>query len=280
MRARIRIANQMALSGTSNESRRWSRTQPIDNEGYGLIVNADDWGRTAETTDRIRACQRFGVLSSASGMVFMEDSERAAEIANESKLDVGLHLNFTTPFSGRNVSSQLLEAQNRITKFLRSSWIAQAIFHPGLSKSFRYVFQAQIEEFCKLYRKFPERIDGHHHMHLCANIFWGNLLPKDTIVRRSFSFQRGQKSGLNRMYRRWLDKNIEKRHPATDYFFSIEPIGKGERLGEIIELAKSSLVELETHPVNTVEFNFLTGEEFSGRLGSVKLLPCYRAVKR
>ena len=43
------------------------------------MINADDWGRDARTTDRILECFQHGVLSSASGMVFMEDSERAAK---------------------------------------------------------------------------------------------------------------------------------------------------------------------------------------------------------
>src|SRR5438445_7602395 len=63
-----------------------------------LIINADDWGRECETTDRILDCICCGAVSSVSGMVFMEDSERAACIAREKGVDVGLHLNFTTPF--------------------------------------------------------------------------------------------------------------------------------------------------------------------------------------
>src|ERR1700758_5164513 len=44
-----------------------------------LIINADDWGRDHETTQRILECTLRGTVSSASAMVFMEDSERAAE---------------------------------------------------------------------------------------------------------------------------------------------------------------------------------------------------------
>ena len=43
-----------------------------------LIINADDWGRDDRTTNRILEYFQRRVLSSASGMVFMEDSERAA----------------------------------------------------------------------------------------------------------------------------------------------------------------------------------------------------------
>jgi len=51
-----------------------------------LIIKADDWGRDDQTTNRILECFQRRVLSSASGMVFMEDSERAANIAQEQGL--------------------------------------------------------------------------------------------------------------------------------------------------------------------------------------------------
>jgi predicted glycoside hydrolase/deacetylase ChbG (UPF0249 family) len=241
----------------------------------GLIVNADDWGRNAETTDRILDCFHCGALSSTSGMVFMEDSERAAEIALENGLDVGLHLNFTTHFSSPAVPQKLLQAQLRLTRFLRSSRLAQVFFHPGLTGTFRDVVDAQIDEHRRLYGRAPKRIDGHHHMHLCANVLFGGLLPAGTIVRRSFSFDPGEKSGLNRMYRRCLDRMIERDHPVAQYFFSIEPIDKMDRLRRIVNLAKTSLVELETHPASSKEFLFLIGGEFFRRLDSVKISPHY-----
>jgi predicted glycoside hydrolase/deacetylase ChbG (UPF0249 family) len=63
-----------------------------------LIINADDWGRSRETTDRTLECWERGSISSVSAMVFMEDSVRAAALARERGIDTGLHLNFTTPF--------------------------------------------------------------------------------------------------------------------------------------------------------------------------------------
>lgn len=249
-------------------------------ESHGLIVNADDWGRNAETTDRILDCLRCGALSSTSGMVFMEDSERAAVIARENGIDVGLHLNFTSLFSAPNTPTALLQAQQRLTRFLRSSRLAQMFFHPGLTGTFRHLVAVQIEEHRRLYGTAPRRIDGHHHMHLCANVLFGRLLPAGTIVRRNFSFQPGEKGTLNRMYRKWLDRRIEKDHPVTNYFFSIEPIGKLERLKKIADLAKTSLVELETHPVNAEEFRFLTGGEFFRCIGSVQIAPRYEVASR
>ena len=64
-----------------------------------LIVNADDWGRDRLTTDRILDCVTAGAVSAVSAMVFAEDSERAAALALDRSIDVGLHLNFTSPFT-------------------------------------------------------------------------------------------------------------------------------------------------------------------------------------
>jgi len=60
-----------------------------------LIINADDWGRSRTETDAALQCYEKGRITSASAMVFMEDSERAADIAKENQVDVGLHLNFS-----------------------------------------------------------------------------------------------------------------------------------------------------------------------------------------
>jgi len=229
-----------------------------------LLVNADDWGRDVATTDRTLDCILRGSVSSVSAMVFMADSERAAGIARERGIDAGLHLNFTLPFSSSEVSPLLLAHQQRIARYLKRSRLAQAVFHPGLMRSFRFVVEAQFEEFKKLYGSAPPRIDGHHHMHLCANVLWANLLPAGTIVRRNFSFLPGQKSFLNRLYRGLVDRLLSRRHRLADFFFSIHPYARAGNLGDIPALAENSFVELETHPIDPVEYDFLTtGAVFS-----------------
>jgi len=54
-----------------------------------LIINADDWGRADRTTNRIVEYLQRRVLSFTTGMVFMGDSERAANIAPERRLEIG-----------------------------------------------------------------------------------------------------------------------------------------------------------------------------------------------
>jgi predicted glycoside hydrolase/deacetylase ChbG (UPF0249 family) len=233
-----------------------------------LIVNADDWGRGRETTDRIVECWARGCLSSVSAMVFMSDSKRAADLVRETGIDAGLHLNFTTPFSAPDCPVPLAEHQQRIARCLLRHRFAQVLFHPTLARSFEYVVSAQEDEFHRLYGVAPQRYDGHHHMHLCSNILIQRLLPRGTAVRRNFSFEAGEKSFANRLYRGLLDRVLARRHHLTEFFFSLKPLEPRNRLQRIFSLGRRFVVELETHPSDLEEYRFLTGGEIFAACGA------------
>jgi chitin disaccharide deacetylase len=237
-----------------------------------LIINADDWGRDKFTTDRILECFSARALSSVSAMVFMEDSERAASIAFERGIDIGVHLNLTEAFSGRNVPVHLQQHHLRVAQFLLRHRFSQIVYHPGLATSFEYVTKAQLEEFHRIYGASPRRIDGHHHMHLSENMLSGKLLPVGTLVRKNFSFEAEEKSWANHRYRRFVDGRLRRRHQLVDFLFSLIPI-QTERLERIFSYAQCALVELETHPVNSDEFKFLTSPEISRLLHGVAIAP-------
>jgi predicted glycoside hydrolase/deacetylase ChbG (UPF0249 family) len=209
-------------------------------------------------------------------MVFMEDSERAAAAARESGIDAGLHLNFTTPFSAPCCSSQLMEQQRKVASYLRRHAFSKVVFHPGLVPSFEYVFAAQMDEFRQLYGSSPDRIDGHHHMHLCANVLLERLLPAGTIIRRNFSFQAGEKSFANRFCRRLVDRMLAGRHRLTDFFFSLPPLEPAGRLQRIFSLARQYVVEVETHPANPEEYRFLMGDEVFHQLADQTIASSFR----
>jgi hypothetical protein len=210
-------------------------------------------------------CIQRGTVSSVSAMMFMEDSDRAAAIARERGIDAGLHLNFTTVFSGPGVPTQLVEHQQRLARQLLRHRFAPVVFYPWLTRSFEYVVAAQLEEFGRLYGSAPVRVDGHHHMHLCANVLFGRLLPEGTIVRRNFSFQPGEKSLSNRFYRGRIDRKLAHRHRLVDFFFSLAPLEPANRLQEIFSCARRFVVEVETHPVNPNEYRFLESGEIVRR---------------
>lgn len=182
-------------------------------------------------------------------------------MARESGIDAGLHLNFTTPFSAPGCPEGLLERQCGVASYLRRHAFARVIFNPWLVQSFKYLVAAQIDEFRRLYGSEPERLDGHHHGHLCANVLLAGLLPSGTFVRRNFSFQRGEKSFGNRLYRQAVDRVLARRHRLADFFFSLPPLEPPSRLKRIFSLARQFVVEVETHPINPEEYQFLAGGE-------------------
>jgi hypothetical protein len=257
----------------SLESRSEKRHTGRDAAGSGcgnLIVNADDWGCDRQTTDCALDCVLCGTVSSVSAMMFMEDSERAAAIAREHGIDAGLHLNFTTSFSAPGIPARLCGHQQCLALYLLRHRFSQVVFHPGLIRSFEYVVAAQRDEFSRLYGREPDRLDGHHHMHLCANVLCGRLLPAKAIVRRSFSFLPREKSFANRLYRNLVDRALMHNHSSTDLFFSLSPLDPPSRLRRIISLSNKFTVEVETHPINPDEYRFLTGGEL---LRMIKDLP-------
>jgi predicted glycoside hydrolase/deacetylase ChbG (UPF0249 family) len=235
-----------------------------------LIINADDFGRTRLATDRILASYRHGSVTSASAMVFMEDSERAAELAGENGLDTGLHLNFTERFTGQVRIPRVVEQQEQIARFLGKNSYAQLIYHPGLRKQFRNVFQAQLEEYQRIFGKAPSHYDGHHHMHLCANMLLDRIIPPGAKVRRSFTFFPGQKSSVNCAYRWLVDKWIRRKHRTTDFLFNLPDCIRFEGFVRVVDFANNANVELETHPEKDAELDWLLGDVFAKIRANVK----------
>jgi chitin disaccharide deacetylase len=236
-----------------------------------LIINADDWGRSVAETDAALTCYRNRRITSVSAMVFMEDSERAAELAEGDQMDVGLHLNFTEPFTAAACPEKVRQSQHRIVRFLKRSKHAQLIYNPWRRKDFAVCLVAQMDEFERLYGKTPTHVDGHHHMHLCANVVLSRTIPDGVRMRRNFSFWPGEKSLLNRMYRALQDRWISRRYRLADYFFDLTQSISEKKLERIERLARSSTVELMTHPVDRREAEYLIGQEFEGMLARLEI---------
>jgi predicted glycoside hydrolase/deacetylase ChbG (UPF0249 family) len=237
-----------------------------------LIVNADDWGRSATETEAALNCYKERRITSVSAMVFMEDSERAADLAKEHRLDSGLHLNFTEPFTGSDRShNALAEHHGKTIRYLMGNKYAQLVYNPVLRRAFAYSCEAQVGEFVRLFERPPSHIDGHHHMHLCANVVLSNLIPSGMKMRRNFSFWSGEKSVLNRTYRAFVDRWLARRYRLPDYFFDLTQCIRANKFGRVTALAKASTVELMTHPVDHLESEYLMSDEFQAMLQSLKI---------
>jgi predicted glycoside hydrolase/deacetylase ChbG (UPF0249 family) len=235
-----------------------------------LIVNADDLGRNELETRTILSCHQNGRITSASAMMFMKDSVRAAELALSAGLDVGLHLNFTEPFEPNYSSMRLNEHHQRVMNFLSRGRYTALLYNPMLKNDFEYIYKSQYEEYIHLYGKNPTHIDGHHHKHLCMNMLVSSVLPKGLKVRRNFSFLPGEKHFFNRLYRQAVDTWLTRRYICVDFFFSIIPIHSPGRLQRIMALTTSAQVELMVHPANPEEYDYLMSDAYLQLISGVR----------
>jgi chitin disaccharide deacetylase len=244
-----------------------------------LIINADDLGRTSAATDNIIACYSQQLITSASAMVFMLDSKRAAELATTAGLATGLHLNLTQVFDARQVPSRVRQQHSSIVSYFCSSKWAQLIYNPFLKKKLEYIFAAQYDEYCRLFSKEPEKIDGHHHMHLCMNIILGRIIPPGLCVRRNFSFEPGEKGIINRLYRRIIDAWLIRHYCCSDSFFSLEAAYNPQRLKKIIDRARSADVELMVHPERKETHDYLMSSAYRNTIAGIPM-GTYRMLSR
>ena len=235
-----------------------------------LTINADDLGRSLAETDSALACMRSGSVTAATAMVYMQDSARAAECVRGTSWDIGLHLNLSEPFTGPDVPAALRERQGRLARFLGSNRYALVFFHPLLVRDFDYVVKAQLDAFARGYGRAVARLDGHQHMHLATNVLMQKLLPEGIRVRRSFTFQAGDRGALNRWYRRRVDHSLRQRHRLGDRFYSLSHLKEPTRLAGVCREAHALDIEVMVHPNRPDEYRLLTSQTFADLLASVR----------
>jgi hypothetical protein len=119
-----------------------------------------------------------------------------------------------------------------------------------------------VEEFARLYGSPPSRFDGHHHMHICASMLIGRLIPERTRVRRNHSYFPGERSIFNRTYRKAVDAWLVRRYRCTDYFFRLPAMAMDREMRRIANLSHAFMVELAVHPETKGEYDFLMSDAF------------------
>lgn len=131
-----------------------------------LIINADDLGICAERDAGILQLFSCGAITSASLLVDGETAAAAAASAVAAGLPLGLHLNLT---EGRlDAPCSLTDTDGRLLgKFgLRQKLVDRAVAAEDLSREIRRQFNA----FLALVGELPSHVDGHHHIHVEADI--------------------------------------------------------------------------------------------------------------
>jgi predicted glycoside hydrolase/deacetylase ChbG (UPF0249 family) len=129
--------------------------------GKRVIVNADDFGRTAGVNRGIIEAHRRGIVTSASLMVGFPAAAEAASLAKENAdLGVGLHLTLTdgVPAQTPQQVRDLVDESGRF--HLRPEALDGA--PPA---QIQEEARAQLWRFRKLMGRDPTHLDSHHHAH-------------------------------------------------------------------------------------------------------------------
>ncbi len=137
-----------------------------------LIVNADDFGRSASVNTAVIRAHREGILTTASLMVNEPGFAAAVELARQNpKLGVGLHL---TLLHGHAVlpPGQIPGLINACGEFSNSPvGVGLAyFFRPALREQLRAEIRAQLDKFHATGLKL-DHVNGHLHLHLHPTVF-------------------------------------------------------------------------------------------------------------
>jgi predicted glycoside hydrolase/deacetylase ChbG (UPF0249 family) len=235
-----------------------------------LIVNADDLGGNRLATDRILGCFEAGSITSATAMVFMADSVRAARLARPSGLPVGLHLNLTQAFNAPDVPASVARRQARVVRFMAGARRRRFGFAPHLLDAVREAISDQLDRFRDLYGADPTHVDGHNHIHLNPTVLVS--LPGGWAVRPAADAGGPQRRVL--VPRRIRDWTLARRHPTVEYFFaitSVHPALGGAGLERALGLAAHGSVELMVHPDRDATFEVIGSDDWRGRLAGRRL---------
>ncbi len=132
-----------------------------------LIVNADDFGRSASVNAAVSTAHREGVLTTASLMVNEAALDEAVAMARENpKLGVGLHLTLVDGHSAlsREVIPGLVNDQKELCYCPILAGF-KFFFKPGLREQIRKEISAQFERFGRTGLKL-DHVNSHHHLHM------------------------------------------------------------------------------------------------------------------
>lgn len=239
-----------------------------------LIVNADDWGRDQPTTDLIAECYERGVITSATAMVYMEDSARAADVSRQVSIPLGLHLNFAEKLSDPACPDDIRERQATLVEFLRERRYRRWALQPSLVDDVRAAILDQLRRFQEIYGNEPTHVDGHQHLHVWPTAILSRAIPARLPVRRSFTFEAGEKPLPNRLMRAAVNGLIDSRHPSTREFATVRMLKSFQTGGPAcarLNRAHRLPVEVMVHPDRPDEYAFLTSAKWSQLLAQYPL---------
>lgn len=246
-----------------------------------LIVNADDWGGSAAVTAAIDDCFAAGAITSATALVFMEDSERAAELAVGRGYPVGLHLNLTQPLSGRNIPAAVAERQQRACAHFANLRIRRYLLSPNprVHALIADCIKDQLAEFQERYGRAPTHLDSHHHVHVCPDVFLSRAIAVGSALRQTISPGPDHLTVAD-----WLDPGLQVsrakhlviawRFSTTDRLWRPGEVYGGRGAVVIAQAARSAraeCVEMMVHPQFEAERDLLGSEYWAESIAAAPL---------
>ena len=128
-----------------------------------LIVNADDFGRTASVSGGILRAHQAGIVTSCTAMMNMPASEEALREAASTcpDLGIGVHLNIThgRPLLPAEEVPSLVDNRGEFRRFNQDESLIGSINPDEL----RAEWSAQVEKMVSLGIR-PDHLDSHHHL--------------------------------------------------------------------------------------------------------------------
>jgi hopanoid biosynthesis associated protein HpnK len=137
-----------------------------------LIVNADDFGRSASINQAVIRAHREGILTTASLMVNEPGLEEAVALARQNPtLGVGLHLALLcghSALSPQTIPGLVNERQEFTESPVRAGF--RYFFRRDLREQLRAEIHAQFDQF-RATGLLLDHVNGHLHLHLHPTVF-------------------------------------------------------------------------------------------------------------
>jgi predicted glycoside hydrolase/deacetylase ChbG (UPF0249 family) len=218
-------------------------------------------------------------------MVHMADSSRAASLAREHGIPVGLHLNLTTPYTDPDVPPEVAERQAELVRFFavpRRRWLPTLRRQAAVAAC----IEDQLAEFVRLHGHMPTHVDGHEHIQCSPSVFLSRSLRPIDSLRLSHTFAPEARPWPKRLARSAVNRAIRARFHTTDRFLSLRDLDPhfGGRGLEPMPNGLTAAVEIMVHPAWPDEQRLLMSAEWAevlaGRpLGSYQALAAATAAE-
>jgi hypothetical protein len=216
-----------------------------------LIVNADDFGRTAGINEGTLEAYVMGIVTSATVMVLEPAAEQGIALARAAAPGLGLGLHFTITGGGTCASApDNLRKLAPAGRFVRSF---EDLPDRIPAEEVRRELEAQIALFEKMAGKPPTHLDSHHHsaLHISVQPVFATVARERKLPVRA----------SNHRVRAQLQ---EEKIPVPDYFIE-SFFGSGAtsaNLRFVLEHLRDGVSELMCHPGHPDE-SLLQGSSYA-----------------